>query len=323
MRGPRFARLGSFVVAVVLCRRRWLRAERHRRAGHRHDRRRAARRDGRGAQPCADRADADGGVGRATAGTGSRSSGPAPTASRLRSRASVTFVREGIVLESEFTATINAQMKVGALEETVTVSGASPVVDVQSTMSRTVLSKEQMEALPSGRSYQSLAATIPALGSAPRRAVRRRRLDADVAGDRRGVWLASGRHGARDRRHERRQHPQHRTDFRHLPQPERLRGDVVPGGRGLRRVADRRRPDQHDPEAGRQPIHLGRRRHLLEREPAEREQRRRAAGRRGSSVPPNLYDLQGLQLLDRRADQAGQACGSSSRRACGARATTS
>ncbi len=95
------------------------------------------------------------------------------------------FVREGIVLESKFTATINAQLKVGSLEETVTVSGASPVVDVQSTMSRTVLSKEQMEVLPSGRSYQSLAATIPALGSATRRAVRRRRLDADVAGNRR------------------------------------------------------------------------------------------------------------------------------------------
>jgi hypothetical protein len=77
-----------------------------------------------------------------------------------------TFVREGVVLESDFTATINAQLKVGALEETVTVSGQSPVVDVQTTMSRTVLSKEQMETLPSGRSYQSLAATIPALGSA-------------------------------------------------------------------------------------------------------------------------------------------------------------
>jgi hypothetical protein len=76
------------------------------------------------------------------------------------------YVREGIVLESNFTAPINAQLKVGSLEETVTVSGASPVVDVQSTQSRTVLSKEQMETLPSGRSYQSLAATIPALGSA-------------------------------------------------------------------------------------------------------------------------------------------------------------
>ena len=34
-----------------------------------------------------------------------------------------TFVRDGIVLESDFTATVNAQMKVGGIEETITVSG--------------------------------------------------------------------------------------------------------------------------------------------------------------------------------------------------------
>jgi hypothetical protein len=77
-----------------------------------------------------------------------------------------TFVREGVVLESEFTASINAQLRVGALEETVTVSGASPLVDVQSTQSRTVLNREQVEALPTGRSFQSIAATIPAVGTA-------------------------------------------------------------------------------------------------------------------------------------------------------------
>ena len=43
-----------------------------------------------------------------------------------------TIKREGLELPSNFTATINAEMKVGALEESVTVSGASPVVDVQS-----------------------------------------------------------------------------------------------------------------------------------------------------------------------------------------------
>ena len=85
-----------------------------------------------------------------------------------------------------------------------------------------------------------------------------------------GLWFSSRGHGARGRRHERRQHPQHGTDFRHLPQSERLRRDVLSGGRGLCRVADRRRPDQHDPEAGRQQIHLGRRRHVHEREPAGR-----------------------------------------------------
>src|SRR5947209_5526976 len=42
-----------------------------------------------------------------------------------------TFKREGIQLTANFTATVNADMKVGALEETVTVSAQSPVVDVE------------------------------------------------------------------------------------------------------------------------------------------------------------------------------------------------
>src|SRR3989475_11129417 len=41
-----------------------------------------------------------------------------------------TFKREGLDLATGFTATINAEMKVGSLEETVTVSGEAPVVDV-------------------------------------------------------------------------------------------------------------------------------------------------------------------------------------------------
>ena len=52
-----------------------------------------------------------------------------------------------------FDANVNAEMKVGALEETVVVSGASPVVDVQNTLTQTVLPKEQIEVLPGlGRS---------------------------------------------------------------------------------------------------------------------------------------------------------------------------
>src|SRR6185295_4138345 len=42
-----------------------------------------------------------------------------------------TVKKDGIELSSNFTATINGDMKVGAVEETVTVSGQSPVVDVQ------------------------------------------------------------------------------------------------------------------------------------------------------------------------------------------------
>ena len=42
-----------------------------------------------------------------------------------------TFIQDGIELPSNFTATVNADLKVGAVEETLTVSGQAPVVDVQ------------------------------------------------------------------------------------------------------------------------------------------------------------------------------------------------
>ena len=50
-----------------------------------------------------------------------------------------TFKRESIELTTGFTATANAEMRVGALEETVTVSGASPVVDIQNVRTQNVI----------------------------------------------------------------------------------------------------------------------------------------------------------------------------------------
>src|SRR6476469_8893617 len=44
-----------------------------------------------------------------------------------------TVKREGISLESNFTMTLNIELKVGALQETLTVTGDAPIVDVQST----------------------------------------------------------------------------------------------------------------------------------------------------------------------------------------------
>ena len=43
-----------------------------------------------------------------------------------------TYKREGIELTGSFTAQINAELKVGAISETITVTGETPVVDVQS-----------------------------------------------------------------------------------------------------------------------------------------------------------------------------------------------
>src|SRR4029453_1332995 len=48
-------------------------------------------------------------------------------------------MREGVQLEGSFTATINADMKVGGVEETITVTGESPVVDVQNVTQQRVV----------------------------------------------------------------------------------------------------------------------------------------------------------------------------------------
>src|SRR3989442_3696561 len=53
------------------------------------------------------------------------------------------FKRESIELQTAFTATVNAELRVGALQETVTVSGAAPVVDTQNVMARGVFTKKE------------------------------------------------------------------------------------------------------------------------------------------------------------------------------------
>ena len=62
-----------------------------------------------------------------------------------------TSKREGIELTGTFVASVNADMRVGALEETITVSGETPIVDVQSTTRQQVLSQELIASIPSGR----------------------------------------------------------------------------------------------------------------------------------------------------------------------------
>jgi len=61
-----------------------------------------------------------------------------------------TVRREAIELTAGFTAAVNAELRVGALEETVTVSGASPLVDIQNVQQQKVVSNELLAALPSG-----------------------------------------------------------------------------------------------------------------------------------------------------------------------------
>ena len=74
-----------------------------------------------------------------------------------------TVVRDKLELQADFTAPLNIEMSVGALEETVTVSGASPVVDVQTVTRRDVLAREFIDALPTGRNFQTAGATMPSV----------------------------------------------------------------------------------------------------------------------------------------------------------------
>ena len=61
------------------------------------------------------------------------------------------FRREGIRLTVGFTARVDVALSVGAVSETITVSGASPLVDVTNTSTRTELTREQLDVLPTSR----------------------------------------------------------------------------------------------------------------------------------------------------------------------------
>jgi hypothetical protein len=66
--------------------------------------------------------------------------------------------REGLELNTGVTATINSELKVGSIEETITVSGATPVVDVQNVRTQKVLTRELLDAVPNSKSYSAFTA---------------------------------------------------------------------------------------------------------------------------------------------------------------------
>ena len=68
-----------------------------------------------------------------------------------------TVKRDGVQVQTGVTVTLNADLRVGGLQETITVTGETPVVDVQnSTRVQTVLSDEVLAALPASRGYGNL-----------------------------------------------------------------------------------------------------------------------------------------------------------------------
>src|SRR5204863_7461500 len=62
----------------------------------------------------------------------------------------VTLRHDGVILSGSAVTTVDAELRVGAVSETVTVTGESPVVDVVSTQRELPLGHETMRNLPSG-----------------------------------------------------------------------------------------------------------------------------------------------------------------------------
>ena len=100
-----------------------------------------------------------------------------------------TLRREGLALPSEFTATVNGQLGVGALEETITVSGEARTVDLRSSRAQVQLPQETLQSLPGTGRLATLSAIIPG-------ATLRRESDRGVGGLSDRTQTAYAVHGA-------------------------------------------------------------------------------------------------------------------------------
>ena len=101
-----------------------------------------------------------------------------------------TVRREGVELQGGFTATVNADLRVGSVEETITVTGASPVVDTQNVRQQSVVQRELLDTLPSGgRSVQALVQITPGLSMSA--------TQQDVGGSKGETFVSNSVHGSR------------------------------------------------------------------------------------------------------------------------------
>jgi hypothetical protein len=71
--------------------------------------------------------------------------------------------REGIEITTGFTAPLNVELKVGAITETVTVTGESPVVDTQRIIQQKVMTRDIIDAVPTGKTFQNVGVLVPGI----------------------------------------------------------------------------------------------------------------------------------------------------------------
>lgn len=70
---------------------------------------------------------------------------------------------EDVVLRASFTATINVEMPTASVEETITVSGASPLVDIRTNVSERSIDQALLEGVPTARGIFAVAALVPGM----------------------------------------------------------------------------------------------------------------------------------------------------------------
>lgn len=100
-----------------------------------------------------------------------------------------TLRREGITLTAAFTARVNVTLKVSGVQETVTVTGAAPLVDTSSSVSQTVITQELKDNIPSGRSMGAIVGLAPGIVTSNTTGV-------DVAGTRALLNVSVAVHGS-------------------------------------------------------------------------------------------------------------------------------
>src|SRR4051812_6619426 len=74
-----------------------------------------------------------------------------------------TIKREGVEVTSGLTVAINAELKVGSLQETITVTGETPVVDVQNAKRQQTITSEMLTSIPTARAANALLTLIPSM----------------------------------------------------------------------------------------------------------------------------------------------------------------
>ena len=74
-----------------------------------------------------------------------------------------TAIQQGVVVNADTTARVDIKLEIGALQESVTVSGQAPLLDTTRTLRQTVMTRETLDVLPSRSDIWAIGRTVPAV----------------------------------------------------------------------------------------------------------------------------------------------------------------